>query len=1208
MQNKQKNHKIIFLCAVFIMMFLTVFTVISPTSIIAANTKNSGYEFNVEKSEDGTEADIVGQTSKDASAGEVKEIIGPDGETFNPDKVSYHVTENGIYDFKVNYASETGKKQEKISVTVENLLPPQKKMVVRDLKEMQGRAATPIDIPMYIKGETNPRGMYSFAGGDIKGIANQTWEERPYKFDHAEIQILEGTSIKTYPISYYDEFGGVFYYAMEKEGESAHDFDVAYEAPAGSKVAFVYGLDTNKYSVTLTNDKKTEGFSVEVLSGIKTDKDGNLYAHSTAPIKVKLTYPVGYYVKNPPPDKNAVGINFNFNDAALKPDVSSDPEKRTITYAFKYPEQPVTMTVVGDAQTTGLTYGLYDGTSSLQRYDDIGETTWAATDADGNYTAGDARYGAFNNDKEGLNLSMQVRGGDATPVLIKAGATKEIATGTFNSDQVLDFEYVNGRYKTGQGTYFMWPAPTLNLCYFPNGEDYSTGTPIIEAIKLWDPGWTVDPDNPDGSPPITPEPYTAANGAKITITVKESVFTNKLLKTGYKPLAPYPSYKVHVKIENMKNSFYLKTQSSSSVQGPHYFRDLQSISLDSVNGLFDSYYVDSDTGQSQGDGGAEGKISPKIISPGVMFLDKLAVYNKNMPDGIKVPWAGDMDAFLKFEITPKWGYTNPRIESYGAGSTAIMTNIPIEIENKKDNHNASLPLGSYSWFNPNQNRKDVSSFQYTMFMPVNDLAGHHDQRAIDVKTDKITVDVASEAAPNNIVEPGSNGTTFDLLENDKIIFNPDYQAPKQENKTFVGFVGEITAPENPLLPADYKLVLAKSVDNTVYFRPGDVISLSDYFRRDAAILLDSWNNSKTLSTEEQERLDLLMYSKNLKVKLNPVYKDGTSSEGEMLTGKVNKYLQDVGAAGTQYGANAVDTKEMQVITGSHIAFANFAETFENTADHYTYYHNAQTTTSKHEITAEGEELASVKYDRGLTVSYLNDNKLPFDGISDTTVYRTYDERNKANIKFPAVTQYPAGKAFDYWTVEELEDNGTWTPKQDMKLSEGATPTVYDFSSGTNANNKSIRLTAVWKDITPEYFVSIPLNIVLTENNTNLNDPNQKHAGSGVTISYQQVYGNDKTVNVDVLKSFNLTSVNDANRTVEVSPCNADGSSLSNTANDKYASVARLGPAGTSGAVQTKKIWFNVVSQNGNEVYKGTFNAGSDLMAGETPLFYISAAP
>ena len=1038
MQNKQKFHKMISLCVVFVMLSLTVFTVVSPTSIIAANTKNSGYEFNVEKSEDGTEADIVGQASKGAAPGEVEEIIGPDGETFNPDKVSYHVTENGVYDFKVNYASETGKKQEKISVSVENLLPPQNQVMVRDLKAMRGGAAATIDIPMYIDGEINPRGTYAFQGGDITGIENQEWDQRPYRFDHAEIRITDGAAVETYPISYYDEIGGVFYYAVAKDGGTAQDFDVAYEAPKDSQVAFVFTLNTTEYPVTIENGKATEGFSVDVLSGMKKDKGGIYYANSTAPVKVQLTYPVGYYVKNPPPGQDAVGISFNFENPALEPEVTSDPKERTVTYAFNYPDQPVTMTVVGDKDTGKLTYGLYDGTSSMQNYKEIGETTWTATDAAGNYTPEDVRYGASNNNDVYL-LGMQVLGGASTPVAIKAGVTKDIATGTFNSDQALDFEYVSSRYSTGSPPFYMWPAPTLNLCYFPNGEDYSAGTPIVETIPLWDPGQTVDPDDPTAHPPMTLEPYTAANGAKITITVEESVFTNKSLKTGFKPTAPYPSYKAHVKIENMKNSFYLKTQSSSSVQGPHYFRNLENISLGSVNGQYDTCYLDSDTKNNNGDGGDDKLISFKSIAPGGIFIDKLAVYNRNIPDG-KVPWAADTDAFFKFEITPKWGYTNPRIESYGADPTPIMTNVPIEIQNKEENHNATLPLGSYSWFNPNQNRKDVSSFQYTMFMPVESLKTKHDMRAIDVKTDKITLDIQNNGtAPNNIVVPGTNGTTFDLLENDKITFNPNYQAPEKPGQTFVGFTGEITAPDNKLLPPDYKLVLAKSLDNSVYFRPGDTVSISDYFRRDAGILLDSWNTKKTLNETEQERLNLLMYSGNLKVKFTPIYKEGTSTGGQTLTGEVNKYLQNVTAAGTtaaQYNTTAFDRKTVEVITGSKITFTNFAETYDNPADGYTYYHNAATSVIKHEITQPDEELASVKYDRGLEVLYQKDKNVPFKDISDTKVYRTYDGSNKAVIKFPTVDQYPAGKAFDHWTVEELDDSGQWIQKPGLELSAG----------------------------------------------------------------------------------------------------------------------------------------------------------------------------
>ena len=110
----------------------------------------------------------------------------------------------------------------------------------------------------------------------------------------------------------------------------------------------------------------------------------------------------------------------------------------------------------------------------------------------------------------------------------------------------------------------------------------------------------------------------------------------------------------------------------------------------------------------------------------------------------------------------------------------------------------------------------------------------------------------------------------------------------------------------------------------------------------------------------------------------------------------------------------------------------------------------------------------------------------------------------------------------------------------------------------------------------------------------------------MTVSYQQVYGNDKAINVDVLKSFNLTSVNDPGKTVEVTACDEDGSPLQSSAADsRYVSVALLGSSTAPGAVQTEKLWFNTVSQSGNEIYKGTFNAGSSLASGETPLFYIS---
>ena len=101
--------------------------------------------------------------------------------------------------------------------------------------------------------------------------------------------------METYPISYYDEIGGVFYYAVAKDGGTAQDFDVAYEAPKDSQVAFVFTLNTTEYPVTIENGKATEGFSVDVLSGMKKDKGGIYYANSTAPVKVQLTYPCLLY-------------------------------------------------------------------------------------------------------------------------------------------------------------------------------------------------------------------------------------------------------------------------------------------------------------------------------------------------------------------------------------------------------------------------------------------------------------------------------------------------------------------------------------------------------------------------------------------------------------------------------------------------------------------------------------------------------------------------------------------------------------------------------------------------------------------------------------------------------------------------------------------------------------------------------------------------
>lgn len=1188
-------------------MCLLLVTITSSVLIVSANTEKCGYGFNVVKDEKGITADIIGDGSNVSQDIQITKIISPDGKPLDLDNVSYRVMKNGVYDFKVEYVSQSGEHTENISVTVDILNPP-RQITIKDLRTRKGRTAATINIPMYIDGETNAQGIYEFAGGNIKNIKAQSFGGNPYKFVRAEIRILEEATTKTYPINYYDKVDGKYYYSLAKEnGGSAYDFDIAYEAPAGSTVAFIYRLNTTVYPVTIQNDKVTEGFDVKVISGIEKDTDGKMSANSHSPVKVELTYPDGYYVKNPPVGKKAVGIEFDFNDTGLQVETVKDTKKRTVTYVFAYPEQPLTMSVVGDRDTGSLTYGFYEGNSNFQGKE-FGENWWRMVDTDGRYTNGDPWYGGWNWSKSldqtlpiGSNQTLGVQGGDSTPINI-GGTQKNIATGTFASNQALNFEYVSFRYK--QNDFYWWPCPTLSLNYFPNGEDYSTGTPITETFQLWDSNWKVDPDDPDHNSEITLPTYVAGNGAKITVTVKKSVWDNKA--PGIVPSIDYfyPSYKVHVKVENMKNSFYLKTQSSSSVQGPHYFRNLDNVSLVSDDKGFDSYIVDTGTAENGGDNGG---LSTNPIKVGSTFLDKLAVYNRNIPGG-KVPWAADTDAFFKLAVTPKWGYTLPRIESYGTAETPVMVNKPVEVQNEEENRNASLPLGEYSWFHPEQSRNDISFFQYVLFMPVNGLTSKHDLRAVDVKTEKITIDITNNgSAPNNIINLNpAGGTTFDFLENDKVVFNSNYTAPVITGKTFVGFTATITADDNPILPSEYNVVLAKTADNSSYFKPGDEIILSDYFSRDTEMILQSWNKDKTLTKEEQDRLYFLMYSSKLKIHINLEYRDGTSSEGKSLTGHVNKYLQNANATGLVYASSFSDSKDISLITGSNIIFSNFIETFVNPIDHYTYYYNKDTTTSKHTITSEGEEIASVKYDRGLTVSYFNSDNNPFNDISDSTIYKTYSGNNQATIQFPTVNQYQKGKAFDYWKVEELGDDGNWTLKNDAEIHEGETPSIYEFSSGTDANNKSIRLIAVWKDISPTSYISIPKNIVLTENNTNLLGKEKKYAGAKVTITYQNVYGNAEEINVDVLKSFDLGLSTDQSSKLKVLSYDENGDILQSSGiNNDYARIGQFGSDGST-SVASKSIWFNTESQSEKNTYTAEFNISSDSAAlGSDTLFYIS---
>lgn len=1227
--------------SLFLVILILLSVIFANTGNLKASDESSGYCFQVAENADHTAADIIGDSTHMNEGIEILEILGPDGETMDLENISYHITQNDVYAFQVFFRSPTGEHTENIPVSVNTILvsetstdqtaenpvsdrnPVQADEIpasgkkadqedekpgagiktvgeLREAKRLEQKTV-PFLIPMYIEGENTSQGNYSFPGGDIVNIEDQTFNELPYKFQQAQILIMEGDEAKTYPINYYDELNGVKYYALSNNGSTSQDFEIAYEVPAGATVSFIFSLNTQSYPVTVNNPKESEGFQVQYITGIKTNPDGSLISKHNSQVKLLLTYPTGYYTANAPAGQKNAGIEFS--DLSLTVTKEIDQTKRTISYTFIYPDKPLTLEVVGDKETTGLMYGVYDATSSFQRLEQ-GYNWWKATDANGIYTAGQPYYGYGGSSEEAAGV-LKVRGGTARNVKME-GSEKpvSIASGTFNSGQELHFEYAIQRVNlNGRPPYFFWPSPTMSLCYFSNGADYENDMPVTETFPLWDSSWIYNPDN-EGAQVIS-NVYTAANGATITITVKKSVYTEKIAAGGVK--LNCPTYQVHVKIENMKNSFYIKTQGSGSTQGPHYFRNLDNISLDLDNNSPDSYFLEDYGAENGGDSGT---IRETGIKSGGMFLDKRAVYNKNILNG-GVPWADPGKPFFKFGITPKWGYTNPRVESYGETSQPVMTNKPIEIEKKElESQNgqiySELTLGNYSWFRTETDRKDISPFQYVLFMPVESLTTKHDMRAIDVKTEKITGTITNNdkyvdaAAPQNHIVEGDG--TFDLLVNDKVVFNQNFKAPEQTGRVFAGFTVTITAPENPLLPADYKLELAKSMDNTIYFKPGDIISISDFFRRDTAALQDTWNIGHKFTAEEQDRLNLIMYSSKLYVEVKLVYEDAASSEGQEISGHVNKYLQDVSKDGLIYATTTADTKSINVIKGTNIRFNKFAETFVNPDDSYTYYLNEGRTTFVNKVTSDNQEIASVKYDRGLTVQYLDENGQPFQEISDPSVYKTYAGSNQADILFPGPAQSPPGKAFDYWTVAELDDAGGWIPKPGVMIREGDPSAVYEFSSGPDGNNKSIQLRAVWKDISPDSYISIPKNILLTEDGTNL-EPKKDYAGTKVTVTYQSVNGSDKQVNVDVLKNFELAQTTDQNKKLPVSSYDSSGKLL--TAQGIRENYARAGVLGTANRAQD--IWFNTKSRDGNEVYKGDFQISTDPAdTGPETLFYISA--
>lgn len=869
-------------------------------------------------------------------------------------------------------------------------------MTVGKLKELkQTEDKAPIHVPMYLVGDIAVQGQYAFTGGNIQGISDVVRNGLTHLFVRAEIRIKEGGTSVTYPIDYYDKVNGKFYYAVAKTSGSTQDNDIAHEVPQGASVAFMFGLNTQEYAISIVNNKKSEGFKVELLSGINTKADGSFSAQSNKNIKVKLTYPAGYY-RNAPVGKKAVGIHFS--DARLTITKEEKKDESAIIYSFALLDQPITLSVEGDFDT--------------------------------------------------------------------------------------------------------------------------------------------------------------------------------------------------------------------SIQGLNYIRDISQVSRTSINGAFDSYFIYNTKERYDANGNAvpakPEDLKKRVLTSGESFLAKQAVKNEefskamnetNNAEMYEKPGVEGESASFKFAITPKWGYTNPTLVSYRENNSPIAVIPSIEVE-----QNNLHTLGNYSWFNKNyQDRKEVSPFQYVLFLP-SSMQRAQEQRALNVNMEPIQGSVSNNNEYPNIVgtlNPVVEGDgNFNLVTKDTISFSQNFEAPKRNGETFVGFSVEIRALNNPFLPANYVQKIYKNAGSKEVFKIGDNLSLADYIRHEANALEAKWKEHNALTKDEQNRLAFLMYSANLDVKVKLEYATGTP-----ITGWINTYLQDMTNPSLEYLTTATVRKRVQVMSNSNITLNDIATTYVNPNDHYTYYLNKENMHSVSSATKDDQELASLKYDRGLTVEYLDEQGNLFNGISDSTIYKTYSGSNRAVIQFPVSAQFPLGKIFDYWEVEKRNNDNIWVSDSNLQIKQEENKDyVYPFSSGIDGKDKSIRLRAVWKNITPDAYVVIPKNIVLKEEDTNLT-PASAYAGTKVTIGYRSVNNTNARVNVDVLKNFNLSLSSDFRKTIEVKSYNSAGQLMQMTGiNNAYARIGELNELSTQ-----QEVWFNTAAQPEEALYKGTFAMNikhSEIKSNS--LFYISS--
>lgn len=1161
------------LCMLAMIVFATI-SLSAPASSLQAHNEKSGIQL-VIKNEDGKSAVISADMSDVSPHITITEMSGPTGEILDVNTLDYTVNENGKYSFTVKFSDENAAYSEDLMIEIDSIIEEEhpteaaagqeettdgnasveerdtssvldmklpKAMSIQEAEERKNLDDKSVSTPIIVHAYKEESGTIlsdhvEFQGGRIEGdkISNLEIGGYLYTFVKAEVHTKSSGMTQKYKINYLEDIQGKLYYALDS-GSEINDLEVAMQIPDDGEIVFIYTLSNEKNTISIHNQT---GVNISFVSGV-TDNQAR-YGET---VIFNLDYSVDFYT-SPTDDKTAIGAEID--GITLKKE-STDEKKRRIVYSFRMPNKAVTIKITGDRDTAvKRTVGVLDTTVGKQNYEENNnylKSMYSSVSPEINYgTAG--------------TITNTIRSGTAVQTELYIGDTVGIqntATGEYTVGNAVSFEYMMGRYKAPDSPigYVWYPSAILVYEYYAPGQQYGKGKPVSESIKLWDPEWKAGSEYTQ----------TVSDGSVFKITVKE-----------YKTTVDYSkNYVVGITITGAKRDFLLRTESTSTAQSPSYIRNKQGISEErcAEGGI---EYMDTTISHRNNENQG---VNDKLYNAGFgyILLDKFAGTYSRTIDGINANQKG-----FEVNITPKWGYSYPVIEGY-ENTGLVSTDKPLEIRFNDINK-------GFSGFNTSyKTRTDISPFQYMIYIDVN---SKHTYRALDIKSQKIEVHV------KNLSD--STTETYDLIEHKK------YKVPKEIPKSLDGsyfkeYKVKLQSNENPIL-GDYSIILDEDDVN-----PGDEIDFSEYFRQ-KAVELEAKQKDGTLTKDEADMLTIIMWTSDYTLTLEPIFDTGIST-GSRVPVYVNKYLQDTTKDTITYLTTPSEKKMIETIFGSSIYIMNYSKVYKDTVlSPYSYLINENTSEKDvKKVSDINEEIAKLKYDRILNITYdlgpdvsdeyvLNYFK---DDKNYTTTNNPDSDGNQADIKYPEPVQAPKGKAFVKWKIYMLDDAGNWViPNDTAKKELSIGDETYLFESGVGKQNRSIKLEAVWRDIQPAEYISIPKQVTLTEGNTSTKAADQ--AGAKVKLSYIDVDKSGRKINIDILKSFELSNKENSSERITVLPYDTGGSRLDEESFSKQSDYVKVGQMDSTKTELS--LYFETPLRKDMKIYEHIFDDTGSM------LFYIS---